>query len=100
VADVDVRALQPHALLDDVGQELARATDERLALHVLVVPRPFTDEDQARARVPDAEHDLRAALAEPAQAAVADRPAQIVESGGASELRRSGRPSGRRRGRR
>ena len=60
VGDVHVLARQADRL-DDLGQQLAGAADERLALLVLVRARRLADEHQVGVRVADAEHDLLAA---------------------------------------
>ena len=60
VGDVNVFALVAHRL-NDLRQQLPRATDERFALRVFVGSRRFTDEHQLGARVADAEDDVVAA---------------------------------------
>ncbi len=59
VADVNVRALEAHRG-DDLGQKLARRTDERLALPLFLGTRSLTDEHDPGVGVPDGE-DHRAA---------------------------------------
>ncbi len=60
VGDVDLLAGHAHGL-DDLGEQLAGAADERLALLVLVLARRLADEHQAGLRVADAEDHLPAA---------------------------------------
>ena len=57
VGDVDVLARVAHRL-DDLGEQLAGAADERLALDVFVGARRLAHEHQIRARVADAVDDL------------------------------------------
>ncbi len=72
VRDVDVGALEADRL-DDLRQQLPGASDERLALEVLVGARRLADEHELRVRVADAEHDLPPAkLVQLAARAVAD----------------------------
>src|SRR5262249_9625190 len=63
VCDVDVASLHAHAGFDDLGEQLARFADERFAEAILVVAGTLADEHQLRARVADAEDDLRSTLA-------------------------------------
>jgi hypothetical protein len=79
VADVDAAAGDAEPLLDHLGQQLARASDERDALKVLLLARPLADEEQIRGRVAVAEDDLRPALREPAARALAERGAHLGE---------------------
>src|SRR5262249_2573804 len=79
VADVDVLAAKPHALGDDLREQLSRAPDERLALRVLVRARPFADEDESRLRIADAEDEMAATRRQLAPLTVADVRAEIVE---------------------
>ena len=60
VADVDFRAGDPHPAFDDIGEQLAGAAHERLATHVLIGARRFTDKHQVGMRVADAENDIMA----------------------------------------
>src|SRR5438046_2114142 len=100
VRDVDVVALEPHALGDDLGQELAGAPDEGLALQVLVAARRLAHEHEARARVADAEHEVRAVRGELAPLAVAEVSAQLLERARRPEPRRGEEvPGGRGHGR-
>ena len=57
VGDVHVGAGQADAL-DELGEQLARPADERLALQVLLLARAFAHEHQLGVGAPDAEHDL------------------------------------------
>src|SRR5215207_10590066 len=61
VGDVDLVATQPD-VGDEPGKELARPTDERDALAVLLRTRPLADEHEIRARIAVTEDDLAAAL--------------------------------------
>src|SRR5438552_1830729 len=100
VRDVDVVSVEPHSLGDDLGQELAGAPDEGLALQVLVAARRLAHEHEARARVADAEHEVRAVRGELAALAVADVSAQLLERARRPEPRRGEEvPGGRRHGR-
>src|SRR5713226_3171873 len=60
--------------LEHLGEELARAPDERQALRVLVGARPLADHDELCARAARAEDDRRAPLAELALPAALERP--------------------------
>src|SRR5207247_8556883 len=94
---VDVVAIEPHPLGDDLGQELAGAPDEGLALPVLVAARRLAHEHEARARVADAEHELRAVRGELAALAVADVSTPLLERARRAEPRRGEEvPGGRR----
>ena len=62
VGDVDLVAAEAHALGDHVGQELAGAADERLALTVFVGARGLADEHQPGLGRPGAENCLGARL--------------------------------------
>src|SRR5581483_47560 len=90
---------------DDLREELPRAAHERLALEVLLLPRPLANEDEPRPRVADAEDQVRAVRRELAASAVADRLAQGGERRGAgyrglgeevARRRRRARPGTRR----
>src|SRR5205814_2018329 len=50
--------------LDELGEQLSRPTDERLALQVLLLARTLAHEDQIRVGAADAEHDLRPSAGE------------------------------------
>src|SRR2546425_7644803 len=100
VRDVDVVAVEPHPLGDDLGQELAGAPDEGLALPVLVAAWRLAHENEARARAADAEHEVRAVGRELAALAVADVSAQLLQRARRAEPRRREEvPGGRRHGR-
>lgn len=71
VADVDVLALQLHALDNDVRQELAGLSDKGSGLLVFFKARPFTDEYDRGLRVPFAEDYIRSARMQFAPCAVA-----------------------------
>ena len=72
VADIDLCAFDLHALLYDVGQELACRADKGPALLVLLEPGAFTDENDRGLRVPFAIHDAVPAIMQLAPRAVAD----------------------------
>ena len=105
VGDVDVLPRVAHRL-DDLGEQLAGAADERLALDVFVGARRLADEHQIGARVADAVDDLlpplRVQLAADAVAeVVADRDqrrggdsASAGTGSGASSRSAAGRSSG------
>src|SRR5262249_8983812 len=80
IGDVNVLPFHAHAFGNDVGQKLARATDEGLALNIFVASRAFTDEHQLRLGITDTENYMGSAGAEPAKTAVANRVAQLFES--------------------
>jgi hypothetical protein len=61
---VDLLARDPHPLRDDVGEELARAADERDAGAVLVGARSLADEHDPARALPVHEDRLRARLRE------------------------------------
>src|SRR5436309_768738 len=85
VADVDV--LTPEAdLAEQLGQELACSSHERLALLVLVIAGAFPDEHRTGVWVPHAEHDLRAATGQPAQRAGRSLVRQLLEGLGHASL--------------
>jgi hypothetical protein len=71
VADVDLLAGERHGG-DHLGEELAGAADEGLALGVFVGAGAFAHEDKVGAGVADAEDGLRAFLAEAATLAALD----------------------------
>src|SRR4029453_6383777 len=74
VADVDLVARQLHlARFEHLREELSGAADERKPLRVLVGARTLADNDELRPRVPGAEHDGGAPLAELALAAALSR---------------------------
>ncbi len=66
VGDVHVVAREAHAL-DELGEELAGATDEGLALEVFLLARALADEQQVGVGTADAEHHLRPPRRELAQ---------------------------------
>src|SRR5262249_13953314 len=66
ITDVDVIALQPHALLDHVGQELPGPADKGQPGAVFLGPRRLADKDDASDRRPLAEDRLRASMRQPA----------------------------------
>ena len=80
LADVNIFALEPHALGDDVGQQLPRPADERLALEIFVASRAFADKHQLGVRIADAENDIGPARAQLTALAIADRGAQIFQA--------------------
>src|SRR5262249_25285447 len=70
VADVDLVARQLHlARFEHLREELSGAADERKSLRVFIGARALADDDEFRPRVPGAEHDGGAPLAELALAA-------------------------------
>src|SRR5262245_4094688 len=79
VADVDVLPAKPHALRDDLGQQLSGAADEGLAAQVLVVPRALSHEDQASTGIAYTEDEVRPPRSELAPAAVAEDVTQALE---------------------
>src|SRR5215469_14682771 len=87
VADVHVGAREAHAALDDVGEELTRAADERLALRVFIGSRAFADKHQLRIGVADAEDQIFSERGELAALAVADEFAKLLERRGCLESR-------------
>ena len=78
VRHVDVGALEPDAG-EQLVEELPGLADEREALLVLVEAGRLADEHEVGVRVADAEHDLRAALGEPAAGAARRLLLQRVE---------------------
>ena len=79
--------LHAHPALDDVGQQLTRAADERLAASVLVGAGRLADEHQIRVGIADAENEIGAARRELASLTIADELAQFVERRGFFESR-------------
>src|SRR5205085_1966605 len=78
VADVHVLAAQAD-LAEHRGQKLAGGSHERLALLVLVIPGSLSDEHDVGLRTPDTEHDLGAAVGQPALRAGRRDPAELLE---------------------
>ena len=101
VADVNFGPRQAHPALDDIGEQLSRASDERLAAQILVVARRLADKHQIGLGVADAEDDVGAQRGELAAGAFADEVAQggevagLFESGIEIEKIRGRRLSGR-----
>src|SRR5262249_7477931 len=79
VRDPDLVARDAHALRDDVGEQLARAADERHARAVLVRARGFADEEHAARAFAVLEDGLRPRAAETALRALRDRGAEFLE---------------------
>ncbi len=71
VADIDIRAIQPHRF-DHLGEKLAGTADEGQALHIFIGAGAFTNEDQSGLGATVAENELVAALMQLAAGAVAD----------------------------
>ena len=71
VRDEDLLALQTHGG-NPLIEQLARTTDKRPALQVLVLSRPFPDEDDLRIRIAFAEDRILTRLAKPALPAIVD----------------------------
>src|ERR1700730_1345972 len=61
VTDVNISETKAYRL-DHLREQFSCATDERLTLFVFIAPRPFTNEDDFRLWIPDAEDDLGARL--------------------------------------
>src|SRR6202007_1015215 len=59
VADVDGLAPKRHRF-DQLREKFSRSPDERLTLHIFVVPGPFAYEDQLRFGISDAKYNLGA----------------------------------------
>src|SRR5579863_9040042 len=79
VADVNIRTAKAHRL-DHLREEFPGAADEGLALLVFVAAGTFTDENELRLRIADAEDDVGASLVEFAARAVgADVGADALE---------------------
>src|SRR5436190_862230 len=75
IRDVHLVPREVHARrLQHLGEELARAADERKTLRVLVGARPLADHHELRPRMAGPEDDRRAPLAELAFAAALERP--------------------------
>src|SRR6266480_5731803 len=75
IRDEHLVAREAHARrLQHLGEELARAADERKTLRVLVGARPLADHDELRPRMAGAEDDRGAPLTELALAAALERP--------------------------
>src|SRR6266852_4566009 len=53
VADINVAAPKTHAALDDIGQQLAGAADERLAARIFVGAGRLADKHELRIRIAD-----------------------------------------------
>jgi hypothetical protein len=71
VGDVDLLAREAHGS-DDLRQQLAGASDERLALFVFIGPRAFPDEHQRRLGIPYSENQVGSPSVQFASRAVAD----------------------------
>src|SRR5262249_50502227 len=80
VGDVDVLAPELHPLGDDLGEQLPRPADERLALQVLVPPRSLPHEHQTGTRIAHTEDEMRAMGRELAPVAVTDVGAQLLQA--------------------
>ena len=80
VRDVDVGAVEPDPG-EQLVEQLAGLADERDPLLVLVEARALADEHQVGVRAADSEHDLRAALGEPAARAARDLARERFELG-------------------
>src|SRR5882757_6319277 len=79
VADINVAALEADAALDDIGQQLAGAADERLATRIFVGAGRLADEHELCVRIADPEDQVLAKRRELASSAIADELAQIFE---------------------
>ena len=81
IHDVHRAAIQPQRGQHPI-QQLPRATDERLALRVLVAARRLADEQDVRMRIADAEHHLVPGARQLAGGAVRGLPGQFIQING------------------
>ena len=69
IGDVDLLTFQPHALINDIVEQLAGLADKRLSGKVFIPPGALSNKKQAGTRVPHPENCIGSSLTETAELA-------------------------------